>query len=124
MSARPERLISLGSLEKNALRGIDFLLTTVYLLGHPGLTSARLPATCSRYTLFDQRFELLLLHGLCHKKMPVSHLGLTVSEIPAATSFYLATLAPLGYRYIGQSGDSIGLGVEFADFFLTQHPRG
>ncbi|KAK0334197.1 hypothetical protein LTR91_001209 [Friedmanniomyces endolithicus] len=56
--------------------------------------------------------------------MPVSHLGLTVSEIPAATSFYLATLAPLGYRYIGQSGDSIGLGVEFADFFLTQHPRG
>ncbi|KAK1824546.1 hypothetical protein LTR12_001138 [Friedmanniomyces endolithicus] len=56
--------------------------------------------------------------------MPVSHLGLTVSEIPAATSFYLAALAPLGYRYIGQSGDSIGLGVEFADFFLTQHPRG
>ncbi|KAK0928555.1 hypothetical protein LTR29_017378 [Friedmanniomyces endolithicus] len=56
--------------------------------------------------------------------MPVSHLGLTVSEIPAATSFYLATLAPLGYRYIGQSGGSIGLGVEFADFFLTQHPRG
>ncbi|KAK0279644.1 hypothetical protein LTR35_000400 [Friedmanniomyces endolithicus] len=56
--------------------------------------------------------------------MPVSHLGLTVSEIPAATSFYLATLAPLGYRYIGQSGDSIGLGVEYADFFLTQHPRG
>ncbi|KAK0344749.1 hypothetical protein LTR91_024094 [Friedmanniomyces endolithicus] len=56
--------------------------------------------------------------------MPVSHLGLTVSEIPAATSFYLATLAPLGYRYIGRSGDSIGLGVEYADFFLTQHPRG
>ncbi|KAK3117624.1 hypothetical protein LTR53_000852 [Teratosphaeriaceae sp. CCFEE 6253] len=56
--------------------------------------------------------------------MPVSHLGLTVSQIPAATSFYLATLAPLGYRFIGQSEDSIGLGVEHADFFLTQKPRG
>lgn len=56
--------------------------------------------------------------------MPVSHLGLTVSHIPSATSFYLQALQPLGYRYIGQSGDSIGLGVDEADLFLTQEPRG
>ena len=56
--------------------------------------------------------------------MPVSHLGLTVSHIPSATSFYLATLGPLGYRYIGQNGDSVGLGVHHADLFLTQEPRG
>ncbi|KAK4556402.1 hypothetical protein LTR86_006546 [Recurvomyces mirabilis] len=56
--------------------------------------------------------------------MPVSHLGLTVSHIPSATSFYLATLGPLGYRYFGQSGDSVGLGVDHADLFLTEEPRG
>jgi len=56
--------------------------------------------------------------------MPVAYLGLTVSHIPSATSFYLEALQPLGYRYIGQSGDSIGLGVTEADFFLTQEPKG
>ncbi|EMD00059.1 hypothetical protein BAUCODRAFT_21722 [Baudoinia panamericana UAMH 10762] len=54
--------------------------------------------------------------------MPVSHLGLTVSHISSATSFYLTTLEPLGYRYIGHSRDSVGLGVDNADFFLTQQP--
>lgn len=56
--------------------------------------------------------------------MPVSHLGLTVSHIPSATSFYLAALQPLGYRFIGHQGNSIGLGVISADFFLTQSPTG
>ncbi|PPJ54478.1 hypothetical protein CBER1_02505 [Cercospora berteroae] len=56
--------------------------------------------------------------------MPVSHLGLTVSHIPSATSFYLAALQPLGYRFIGHQGDSIGLGVDSADFFITQAPIG
>ncbi|KAF2766978.1 hypothetical protein EJ03DRAFT_248802, partial [Teratosphaeria nubilosa] len=56
--------------------------------------------------------------------MPVSHFGLTVSHIPSAASFYLATLQPLGYRYIGRSGDSIGLGIDEPDFFLTQEPQG
>jgi hypothetical protein len=55
--------------------------------------------------------------------MPVSHLGLTVSHIPAASSFYLSALQPLGYRYIGCQGDSIGLGIDDADFFITQGPR-
>ncbi|KAM3421900.1 hypothetical protein BST61_g2277 [Cercospora zeina] len=56
--------------------------------------------------------------------MPVSHLGLTVSHIPSATSFYLAALQPLGYRFIGHQGASIGLGVDSADFFITQAPIG
>ncbi|SMY28909.1 unnamed protein product [Zymoseptoria tritici ST99CH_1A5] len=55
--------------------------------------------------------------------MPVSHIGLTVSHIPSATSFYLAALQPLGYRFIGCQGDSIGLGIESADLFLTQSSR-
>ena len=50
--------------------------------------------------------------------MPVSHLALNVSDIASATSFYLAALQPLGYRYIGQQGNAIGLGINDADFFL------
>ncbi|WPG97700.1 Hypothetical protein R9X50_00048100 [Acrodontium crateriforme] len=55
--------------------------------------------------------------------MPVSHLSLNVGHIPSATSFFLSTLQPLGYRYVGQRGDSIALGVGEADFFLTQQSR-
>ena len=55
--------------------------------------------------------------------MPVSHLGLSVSHIPSAISFYLAALEPIGYRYIGNQGETIGLGVESADFFLSQAPN-
>lgn len=54
----------------------------------------------------------------------MSHVGLTVSHIPSATSFYLSALQPLGYRFIGHQGDSIGLGIDSADFFLTQAPIG
>lgn len=59
-----------------------------------------------------------------HSVMPVSHLGLSVSHIPSATSFYLAALQPLGYHYIGQQRDAIGLGVTDADFFLCQEQSG
>ncbi|CAO2656282.1 Nn.00g050850.m01.CDS01 [Neocucurbitaria sp. VM-36] len=56
--------------------------------------------------------------------MPVSHIGLTVSHLPTSTSFFLAALQPLGYRYIGQSGNQIGLGIRDADFFLCQETPG
>ncbi|KAK5172870.1 uncharacterized protein LTR77_002990 [Saxophila tyrrhenica] len=56
--------------------------------------------------------------------MHVSHLGLSVSDKPSSTSFYLAALQPLGYRFIGRQGDSIGLGIEDADLFLTQAEKG
>lgn len=56
--------------------------------------------------------------------MPVSHLGLPVSDISSATSFYLSALQPLGYRYFGQEGDAIGLGIKDADFFLCQARSG
>ncbi|KAL8679778.1 MAG: hypothetical protein Q9186_003994 [Xanthomendoza sp. 1 TL-2023] len=52
--------------------------------------------------------------------MPVSHIGLTVSHLPTSCSFLLAALTPLGYRYIGQSGNQIGFGVEEAEFFISQ----
>ncbi|KAJ9666531.1 hypothetical protein H2201_003454 [Coniosporium apollinis] len=52
--------------------------------------------------------------------MPVSHIGLTVSHLPTSCSFFLSALQPLGYRFIGQQGNQIGLGIDDADFFLCQ----
>ncbi|KAL8774959.1 MAG: hypothetical protein Q9209_000438 [Squamulea sp. 1 TL-2023] len=52
--------------------------------------------------------------------MPVSHIGLTVSHLPTSCSFFLAALAPLGYRYIGQSGNQIGFGIHDTEFFISQ----
>ncbi|KAG9627853.1 hypothetical protein KCU64_g18108, partial [Aureobasidium melanogenum] len=51
--------------------------------------------------------------------MPVSHVGLTVSHVPSACSFFLSALQPLGYRYVGNQGDSVGFGTDDADFFLS-----
>lgn len=56
--------------------------------------------------------------------MPVSHIGLTVSHLPTSCSFFLAALQPLGYRFLGQWGNQIGLGVHEPDFFLTQETPG
>lgn len=56
--------------------------------------------------------------------MPVSHIGLTVSHLPASTSFFLSALQPLGYKYIGECGSQIGLGIRDADFFLCQESPG
>ncbi|KAK7192888.1 hypothetical protein DPSP01_013182 [Paraphaeosphaeria sporulosa] len=56
--------------------------------------------------------------------MPVSHIGLTVSHLPTSCSFFLSALQPLGYRYIGQQGNQIGLGIYDADFFLCQETPG
>ena len=56
--------------------------------------------------------------------MPVAHIGLTVSHLPTSCSFFLAALQPLGYRYIGQQGSQIGLGIHDADFFLCQETPG
>jgi hypothetical protein len=49
---------------------------------------------------------------------------LTVSHLPASTSFFAAALQPLGYRYIGQSGHQIGFGIRDADFFICQETPG
>ncbi|KAF3005069.1 hypothetical protein E8E13_009570 [Curvularia kusanoi] len=56
--------------------------------------------------------------------MPVSHFGLTVSHLPASSSFFLSALQPLGYRYIGQQGHQVGFGIREADFFLSQETPG
>ena len=52
--------------------------------------------------------------------MPVSHVGLTVTHLPTSCSFFLAALAPLGYRYFGQEGNQIAFGIDTADFFIAQ----
>ncbi|KAH0305267.1 hypothetical protein KCU71_g9951, partial [Aureobasidium melanogenum] len=56
--------------------------------------------------------------------MPVSHVGLTVSHVPSACSFFLSALQPLGYRYVGNQGDSVGFGTDDADFFLSPETPG
>jgi catechol 2,3-dioxygenase-like lactoylglutathione lyase family enzyme len=56
--------------------------------------------------------------------MPVAHIGLTVSHLPTSCSFFLSALQPLGYRFIGQWGNQVGLGAGEADFFLTQETPG
>ncbi|OSS46315.1 hypothetical protein B5807_08614 [Epicoccum nigrum] len=56
--------------------------------------------------------------------MPVSHFGLTVSHLPASSSFFLSALQPLGYRYLGQQGHQVGFGIRDADFFLSQETPG
>ncbi|OBW69351.1 MAG: Uncharacterized protein AUREO_006060 [Aureobasidium pullulans] len=56
--------------------------------------------------------------------MPVSHVGLTVSHVPSACSFFLSALQPLGYRYVGNQGDSVGFGTDDADFFLSPEVPG
>ena len=56
--------------------------------------------------------------------MPVSHIYLTVSHLPTSCSFYLAALQPLGYHYLGQQENQIGLGINEADFFICQTPPG
>ncbi|KAI4207944.1 MAG: hypothetical protein LQ346_000281 [Caloplaca aetnensis] len=52
--------------------------------------------------------------------MPVSHVGLTVSHLPTSCSFFLAALAPLNYRYIGQFDGQIGFGINEPEFFISQ----
>jgi len=54
--------------------------------------------------------------------MPVSHIGLTVSHLPAACSFYASALQPLGYRYIGQARGQAGFGIDEPNLFLSQAP--
>lgn len=59
--------------------------------------------------------------------MPFSHLTLTVSHLPSSTSFFLACLQPLGYKFIGRSDEYIGFGQrpgEPADFWITEQRPG
>ncbi|KAJ9361871.1 glyoxalase family protein [Paecilomyces variotii] len=59
--------------------------------------------------------------------MPLSHLTLTVSQLPQSTSFFLSCLQPLGYHFIGRHEDYIGFGSqpgEPADFWITEEKPG
>jgi hypothetical protein len=83
--------------------------------------------------LCGRRFDISLFSSLnltslitsCTKPvMPVSHVGLTVAHVPSACSFFLSALQPLGYRYVGNQGDSVGFGTDDADFFLSPEVLG
>ena len=52
--------------------------------------------------------------------MTIAYVALEVENLPKSTSFFLAALQPLGYRYIGIRGDQIAFGVEEANFFLSE----
>jgi len=59
--------------------------------------------------------------------MPLAHLTLTVRDVRAATSFFLACLQPLGYQFVGRHEDYIGFGQktgEPADFWITEQKPG
>ena len=58
--------------------------------------------------------------------MSLLELSLPVSHLPQSTSFYLSSLQPLGYRYLGarRADQSIGLGLDEPDFFLYQESAG
>jgi catechol 2,3-dioxygenase-like lactoylglutathione lyase family enzyme len=54
--------------------------------------------------------------------MPVSHVGLTVSNLASAQKFYQAALKPLGYRVTREERDQVAFGVTDPDFFICQDP--
>ena len=65
-----------------------------------------------------------ITQSLSRIAMPVSHICLTVSHLPTSCSFFLETLAPLGYRYISKQDCQVGFGINEPDFFICQAPTG
>lgn len=52
--------------------------------------------------------------------MPLSQINIPVSNLPASCSFYLSSLAPLGYRCLGERGKDIAFGIDDVEFYLRQ----
>jgi catechol 2,3-dioxygenase-like lactoylglutathione lyase family enzyme len=57
--------------------------------------------------------------------MPLAHISLPVTDLAAATDFYLAALKPLGYTTFMKLDTTIGMNVKYAgpDFWLHQCPE-
>ncbi|KAI5288815.1 hypothetical protein KEM54_004834 [Ascosphaera aggregata] len=56
----------------------------------------------------------------------MGQIPLAVSHLPSSTSFYLASLQPLGYKYVARHSDCVGFGInkgEPADFWLIQEKK-
>lgn len=53
----------------------------------------------------------------------IDHLSLGVRDLAASRRFYDAALAPLGYRCLSQSPDSLGYGDEQVTLWLLQTDR-
>ncbi|KAI9753616.1 MAG: hypothetical protein M4579_005080, partial [Chaenotheca gracillima] len=56
--------------------------------------------------------------------MPISHLCLPVSSLPASCSFFATALQPLGYTFLRQHEDRFGFGLRTPDFYLCQDKTG
>ncbi|MGH7780260.1 MAG: VOC family protein [Candidatus Binataceae bacterium] len=55
----------------------------------------------------------------------LDHIGLPVSDIARSKQFFLATLAPLGYKVIFDLGDAVGMGSEaFPAFWIGKRQLG
>jgi hypothetical protein len=76
------------------------------------------------YLCFLSLYLTFLVTTYTKPVMPVSHVGLTVSHVPSACSFFLSALQPLGYKYVGKQGDSVGFGTDDPDFFLSPEVPG
>jgi catechol 2,3-dioxygenase-like lactoylglutathione lyase family enzyme len=58
--------------------------------------------------------------------MPISHVSLPVADLQASSTFYLKTLAPLGYTLYKEIPDiSVGFGIPRAgpDFWISKCPQ-
>lgn len=55
----------------------------------------------------------------------IDHLGIPVSDIARSKQFFLAALAPLGYKVIRDLGEAVGMGTETrADFWIGKAQPG
>ena len=48
----------------------------------------------------------------------LDHISIQVRDVAAATSFYDAVFAPLGYRRVMDFGDAVGYGDDFPAFWV------
>ena len=54
----------------------------------------------------------------------IDHIGLRVSDFARSKRFYVAALAPLGYKIHAEFGDdAVGLGVERPDLWLGKNVK-
>jgi catechol 2,3-dioxygenase-like lactoylglutathione lyase family enzyme len=54
----------------------------------------------------------------------VDHIGINVSDYEKSKAFYVAALAPLGVKVMGDYGSTIGMGEDFPFLWISQGDPG
>ena len=55
----------------------------------------------------------------------IDHIGIPISDIARSKQFFIAALAPLGYKVIRDLGEAVGMGTETrADFWMGKAQPG